>query len=114
MRSAEALIFFDNGVYGLDDGGLEALLFKDMHALDRRAAGRGDLVDQCHRVLAGFLAELRRAERCLAGDFLRERSGKPGLHARGGKRINGEDASKFSCFFLYQWRLFLSWHSGRT
>ena len=43
MRSAEALIFFDNGVYGLDDGGLEALLFKDMHALDRRAAGRGDL-----------------------------------------------------------------------
>ena len=26
MRSAEALVFFDNGVHGLNDGGLEALL----------------------------------------------------------------------------------------
>ena len=59
-----------------------------MHALDRCAAGRGDLVDQCHRVLAGFLAELRRTERRLAGDFLRERTGKPRLHARGGKRVD--------------------------
>ena len=77
MRSAEALVFFDDGVHGLNDGGLEALLFKDMHALDRCAAGRGDLVDQRHRVLAGFLAELCRAECRLAGDFLRERTGKP-------------------------------------
>ena len=59
-----------------------------MYALDRCAAGRGDLVDQCHRVLAGFLAELRCAERRLAGDFLRERTGKPRLHARRGKRVN--------------------------
>ena len=28
--------------------------------------------------------------------------------------LQSEDASKFSCFCLYQWRLFLSWHSGRT
>lgn len=33
--------------------------------------GRGDFIDQRHRMLAGFLAELCRAERRLAGNFLR-------------------------------------------
>ena len=59
--SAKTFVLFDDGVYRFDDGGLEARLFERMDALNGCAAGRGDFIDQRHRMLAGFLAELCRA-----------------------------------------------------
>ena len=75
----QPFVLLNDGVYRLDDGGLEARFFERMDALDGCAAGRGDFIDQRHRMLAGFLAELCCAERRLAGNFLRQRARKPGF-----------------------------------